>query len=112
MTIQQDIQKVIIGRDSQLVNNSTNDKICMPKEIINLEEDIRIFSSFFRGIKFECYNRLINRDTGWLKRPMFNCAYSLYIVYSFFIFLFVVFNNIHFFVKKMEHFMSAMWLIT
>lgn len=36
MALQENIRRVIIQSDSQFVLNSINDKLCVPKEIINL----------------------------------------------------------------------------
>lgn len=45
------LQKIIIVSDSQLVINSINGKICMSKEIINVVQDIRMLSYYFKVIR-------------------------------------------------------------
>lgn len=44
------------------VFNSINGRTCMPKDIFNLVEDIRILTFSIQGIRIEYYHKLINRD--------------------------------------------------
>lgn len=50
MAIQQEIQRINIRSDSQLVINSSNGKPYIPKEISNLVKNVGILSSFLREL--------------------------------------------------------------
>lgn len=62
IAIQKNIKRNIIESSRLLVVNSITGKIWVPKKINNLVEDIKILSHFFRDIRIEYCNRLINGD--------------------------------------------------
>lgn len=64
MAIQRSIQRIIIQRDSQLVVNSTNGKIRVPKDNINLVEDVKCLLNS----SLEYCNRIINMDADALAK--------------------------------------------
>lgn len=62
MAIQKNLRRITIESDSQLIVNFINDKICLPKDIFNLVEDIRMISSQFRGIIKDYCHMIANKD--------------------------------------------------
>lgn len=57
-----DSSKVIIERDLQLVVDAIHDKISVPKDIINLVEDIKKVLSLIKDISRNYCNRVYNRN--------------------------------------------------
>lgn len=62
VTIHKKLQKIMIESDSQLVVNSINGKISVPKDAINLIEDIRVLSFCFIDFRIEYCDRSTNRE--------------------------------------------------
>lgn len=57
-----------IHSDSQLVVNIINGRIAVPKEIINLVEDITSLLLYFKETRIEYCSRIINRDADTLAK--------------------------------------------
>lgn len=68
MTIRMECSRVYISSDSQIVVNAVNRKVTVPKDIINLVEDIRRFCLHFKEfvLRYCCTNA--NRETDDLVR--------------------------------------------
>lgn len=75
MVIQKNIQSLIVESDSQLGINFVNDRIFISKYIVNLVDDVRVLSSFFRDISIEYYNRQVNRDVDRMPRKRISVSF-------------------------------------
>lgn len=60
MTIRKDIHRIIIQSDSQVNANSINGKILVPKDIVDLVEDVRKLLVLLNNSKVEFYHRKTN----------------------------------------------------
>lgn len=78
MAIQQNFQSIIIESDSQLVINSIHDKICVPKNVINLVKDITMLYFLFKDIRTSYCNRLVNRDIDPMAKMLMYNLYGLF----------------------------------
>lgn len=58
---QNGIQRIIIHSDSQLIENSFKWKTHVPKDIVNLLEDVNCSRSLFKKSRIAYCNRLVNR---------------------------------------------------
>lgn len=74
MAISKDIPQIIVHNDSQVVVNSINRKIGIPKDVINLVEDIKCLLTHFKDNKLEYCSRTVNTDADALAKMTHMCT--------------------------------------
>lgn len=70
VTIKKYIQRIITQRDSQLVGNSINGEICVPKDTINLIEDLRHLLALFSNNGIKYCKKVFNREANVLAKTV------------------------------------------
>lgn len=68
LAVPEDIHRIIIPSDSQVVVNSISSKVSMPKGIINLVDDIRRLLVFFSDSRIKYCYRGINYEADSLAK--------------------------------------------
>lgn len=66
IVIQKDILQITTRSDSHGVVTSVNGKICVPKDIVILVEDVTRLVALFSDRRIEYCNMVINRETNIL----------------------------------------------
>lgn len=68
MAVKMRILRICIQSDSLIVVNVVNGKIAVPKDIINIVEDIRLILLDIKDYREEYYSRNLNRETDALAK--------------------------------------------
>lgn len=68
MAMKMRILRICIQSDSLIVVNVVNGKIAVPKDIINIVEDIRLILLDIKDFRGEYYSRNLNRETDALAK--------------------------------------------
>lgn len=68
MAMKMRILRICIQSDSLIVVNVVNGKIAVPKDIINIVEDIRLILLDIKDYREEYYSRNLNRETDALAK--------------------------------------------
>lgn len=66
--ILKDIRRIIIHHDSQVVVNFINIRCVVPKESINLVDDVKYLLAYFSDSSLEYCSRFINKDADALTK--------------------------------------------
>lgn len=74
MAVKVNIPRICIHIDSQVVANAINRKIGIPKNIINLVEDIKYLSSYIKKSRLKYCSRSINRNAIVMLLSKFLCT--------------------------------------
>lgn len=76
MAVKMRILRISIQSDSLIVVNVVNGKIAVPKDIINIVEDIRLILLDIKDYRGEYYSRNLNRETDALAKKGW-CSFML-----------------------------------